>query len=338
MRNFLRLSLPAFTLLLLGLACAGNPHFIGGKNYVKQGVWDKAATEFELALETDPKNAEAYYYLGWARTETGEFHKAAEAFSQCREMSDAFDEQCDQKAIEHFQNLGAQAQQARDAGDFQTASEKLNLAIKLLDSDVNAFLMGASIDAQMGNVSDATVKFERALEIEPDNRDAVGNYALHLDNNGMYAEAIPVYQKFYELSDDEAKVNVQGKICQLYGQIGDEAKELACWQELGNVIPLLNKAHEAYQAENYTEAVDLYNTVRRVSEPGSEQYYEASYNTMVTYYRMEDYDMAIDIGEAIVEEKSSDPQVWRLLGNSYSKAKRPQDSLRALKRAEDLSR
>ncbi|NNE09211.1 MAG: tetratricopeptide repeat protein [Gemmatimonadetes bacterium] len=338
MRNFLRLSLPAFTVLLIGLSCAGNPNFIGGKNYVKQGVWDKAANEFELAIEADPSNAEAYYYLGWARTETGEFQKAAEAFSQCRAMSDEFDEQCDQKAKSHFDNLAAQGQQAKEAGNFKLAAEKFDLALLLLDSNVDAFLYAADIDAQMGNIDEAVAMYERALELEPENPGGLANYALLLDDNGRYLDAIPVYQRYIEVADESHKEAVRGTICILYGKAGDEQRELECYQELGNVIPLLNKAHEAYQAENYDEAVNLYSTVRRVSEPGSEEYFEASYNTMVTYYRMEDFGNAIEIGETLVEEKANDPQVWRLLGNSYSKAKRPQDSLRALKKAEDLSR
>ena len=96
------------------------------------------------------------------------------------------------------------------------------------------------------------------------------------------------------------------------------------------------RAFDAFTAKRFEDAYDEYYKAMDVSAPGSEGYYDAAYNAMVSAYKAKRYDDAITLGEKLTQEKPEESQYWRLLGNSYSKMKRAEDALKALSKANDL--
>lgn len=322
--------------LLTLLACMANPHFVGGKNYVKQEVWDKAVTELKLATEEQPGNAEAWYYLGWAYGEEGDYGKAADAFHQCKSLSSAFDKDVNSKIDFFWDNLAARGQDLEQGGSYTEAAELFEDAIKLKPEHTASYQYIARIYGQMGEIDKAADKYEEALELQPDNDTTLTNYAKFLEDHGLEERAVPLYEKLSDRRPDDT--NLKGYLANLYWGSGQKDKAIALYKELGDVSFFMSKAYESIEAERYAEAIEEYGIARQVAEPGSEDYLDAFYNSIVAAYKMEDYDTAIRLGEQLVEEDPKDPRNWRILGRAYSSVKRSENALSAYKKAEDLEK
>ena len=78
----------------------------------------------------------------------------------------------------------------RDTHDDPT---NLNTPVGQLDADL--YIQGARLDEQNGNLAGATQKYERALEIEPNNRKALIGFARLNDRQGDVPQAIALYQQ-----------------------------------------------------------------------------------------------------------------------------------------------
>ncbi|MBN1825623.1 MAG: tetratricopeptide repeat protein [Candidatus Eisenbacteria bacterium] len=336
MRQFGRLPILVFLLsmIVVSLACMANPHFVGGKNYIKQEVWDKAIVELEMATSAQPQNAEAWYYLGWAYGETGDFAKASGAFTKSKEISDQFADQVDTKVQDFWVDLAARGQDLAKGGQYEAAAEKFENALYLRPEHVGTYIFTADLYAGMGDVEKAAEKYEKALEIQPDNDTTLTNYAKLLEENGLDSRALPLFEKLHASRPDDA--NLAHHLADLYGRTGQEEKEIDLYRELGDPTPLMGRAYDAFAAERYEEAYDQYHKAMEVAPPGSDSYFDAAYNAMVSAYRAKRYEDAIALGEKLTQEKPEESQYWRLLGNSYSRVKRTADSLNALKKAQDL--
>ena len=336
MRRFGSLSMAVFLLsaILVTLACMANPHFVGGKNYIKQEVWDKAIQELEMATDEQPENAEAWYYLGWAYGETGDFGNAGRAFNRSKEISDQFAGQVDSKVNGFWTDLAARGQDLEKGGQYEAAAEKFENALLLKPDHVASYIYAANLYASMGDVEKAAEKYENALEIRPDNDTTITNYAKLLEENGLESRAIPLFEKLHESRPDDA--NLTHHLADLYGRTGQEEKQIELYRGLGDPGPLMARAFDAFAADRFEEAYDQYHKAMDVAAPGSEEYYDAAYNAMVSAYKAKRYDDAIFLGEKLTQEKPGESQYWRLLGNSYSKMKRAEDALNALSKANDL--
>lgn len=332
-KNTAILSIGLLSALFL-ISCAGNPNFTGGKNYVKQGVWDKAAESFELAAAGDPKNPEIQYYLGWAYCETGDYQKAGAAFENSRGLSDNFSDKCDSKIDEYWNDLAARGQEFAEGSQFEDATNLLEEALHLKPNDLNTHWYVAGLYGQMGDVDKAQEKFSRALEIDPDNDTTLTNYANFLGEHGREAEAIPLFERLSSMKEDDE--NLSRHLARLYDRAGQGDKALEIYKRLGDASAIMNDAYESYDNGEFEHAANLYEKAMMISEKGSENYFNAYYYSAAAYYKAENWEKAIEVSEGLIEEKDDDPLYFRLLGNCYKNVGRNNEALRAFKKSEEL--
>jgi tetratricopeptide (TPR) repeat protein len=322
--------------LLFVFSCVGNPHFVGGKNYVKQEVWDKAAAELKLAVNDQPENAEAWYYLGWAEGELGNYGEAAEAFSRSKEVSDKFARDVDGKVDDFWKNLAARGQDLEKGGQYQQAASMFEQAILLRPEHIGSYNYVASIYAGMGDVDKAAAKYEAALELRPDNDTTLTNYAKFLEESGLEERAIPLFETLSSQRPEEK--TLQQHLAGLYWKVGRQDEAVGIYKKMKDPSILMTRAYDAFSAGDFAGSFRYYGLAREVAEPKSEVYFDASYNAIVSAYKLLDFEEAIRLGETLVGEKEDDPQYWRILGNSYARAKVTEKALAAHKRAEELEK
>jgi tetratricopeptide (TPR) repeat protein len=318
------------------LGCMGDPHFVGGKNYVKQQVWDKAAAELQLAVQDQPENAEAWYYLGWAEGELGNFDKAAAAFKKSKELSSVFAADVDEKVKSFWEDLAARGQDLERGGRHEEAARVFEDAILLRPDHVGSYSYLANLYAQMGDVDKAAEKFEAALELRPDNDTTLTNYAKFLEDSGLHERAIPLFEKLSaQRPDDEV---LQHHLAGIYWETGRQEEAIELYKKVKDPTVLMNRAYDSFAADDFTNAARYYELARDIAEPGSAAYFDASYNAIVSTFKLQDFPKAITMGEKLVQEKPDDPQYWRILGNSYARGKMTEKALEAHKRAETLEK
>ncbi|MFH1681772.1 MAG: tetratricopeptide repeat protein [Candidatus Eisenbacteria bacterium] len=331
----------SLTIPLFLLSCMANPHFVGGKNYVNQQVWDKAAAELEIAVQQQPSNAEAWYNLGIASGELGRkegteehFRRAGEAFARTRELSDKFDAEADQKVQYFWEDLAARGQDLEAGGRYEEAARRFENGLLLKPEHVASYSYLAQLYSKMGDVERAAAKYEAALELRPDNDTTITNYAKFLEDSGLEDRAIPLFERLLESRPEDE--NILYHLADLYWKTGEQAKAIEIFTRMKDPTVLMNLGYDADAAEDYEESLRYYEMARDVAEHGSDAYFDAFYNAIVAAYKQQNYDKAIELGEKLVEERPDDPRNWRILGNSYARARMGEKSLRAFERAQEL--
>jgi arylsulfatase A-like enzyme/Flp pilus assembly protein TadD len=145
-------------------------------------------------LDYDP---EIWNYLGVAHTHTREFDKAVLAFDRSLELDPDY-------AVAH-NNLGiahlSQAITLKDAAPLEKAVASFQAAARLNPDYASPWNGMGIVFRQLGDLKGAAVALERALEINPDFRDARYNLALvylDLDEKSKALEHLTQYQQRYQ--------------------------------------------------------------------------------------------------------------------------------------------
>ena len=74
-------------ILLILLACGGDPTVERGKAFLETGDTTAAIQQFEAAIQQSPANAEAYYQLGLAYEGLGDTTQAVNAFRDAAKLA-----------------------------------------------------------------------------------------------------------------------------------------------------------------------------------------------------------------------------------------------------------
>ncbi len=61
--------------------------FQGGQKAIDAKDWNKAITEFKIAISENPKNADAFNYLGYAHRQKGEYDAAFDYYGQALNLN-----------------------------------------------------------------------------------------------------------------------------------------------------------------------------------------------------------------------------------------------------------
>jgi Flp pilus assembly protein TadD len=160
------------------------------------GNYVDAAQKLEEIVDANDENAEAYFLLGVARFNLGEYELARSAFERALELDP-------ERAASVHHNLGALAYQMQD---FQTAETEFKAALETDPDDPDThYQLGATYlvqalpantmtpDAEM--LTRAEEQFEKALDLAPGKGEALvglGNVYL-LDNR--VEEAVEVLEQ-----------------------------------------------------------------------------------------------------------------------------------------------
>lgn len=144
---------------------------ITGQTLANIGAWDLSVIALEKATQFDPNYAEAWAYLGESRQQIG------------RDGLSALEMAIDIDPLSVAANLFTAIYWQRN-GDFNEAFRYLQIAQLIDPSNIQIILEEARTTIMAGNVLEARIYFERALELEPENQTlwkAYARYSLDKD-------------------------------------------------------------------------------------------------------------------------------------------------------------
>ncbi|MBD3871724.1 MAG: tetratricopeptide repeat protein [Acidobacteria bacterium] len=244
----------------------------------QRGDFATAATEAELALAINPSNEQALLLRYDAYRKQGDNEKTSDAAEALRQTGSASD------AARRVFNEGLDAYRG---GDTETASAKFREAVGLDPDLANGYIMLASISLADGDPKQAEGMASKALEIDPDNTNALKirydamrslgdtagarqalealiradpqwastdlfNHAVELYNSDQMADAANALEKVVEAQPDDAKaLFLLGMARYNLGDSEDAKKHLARFLELAPDDPdaALAKEMLKYAAE-----------------------------------------------------------------------------------------
>lgn len=186
-----------------------------GKLAYQQKDWEKAARELTKGLAIDKSDAEAWYMLGYAQTELGNFKEGAEAFKQATALSKDYDNMIKNYWIDKYNagisdfNSGTKALGKKDTEGaktyFNNAIKSLTAATSIIPDSVSAYQLMADSYNYIGETDKALVIYQSILDKSKSKDDAIQIGKL-LYQNGLklrqaedYENALSVFQNVIKI-------------------------------------------------------------------------------------------------------------------------------------------
>jgi tetratricopeptide (TPR) repeat protein len=127
-----------------------------GEVLLERNEFEKAAVLFEKILVAQPDNAEAHYYLGFAKKRLGDSSAAEKHYRLAIE--------CDSGLLPAHNNLGLLL---LDKGDLDRAEAELRIYLKKRQDDPAAHFNYGLVLEEMGRIDEAENHYKRATELDP---------------------------------------------------------------------------------------------------------------------------------------------------------------------------
>ena len=127
-----------------------------GMAYMDKGQYDQAISDYNKALEINPKFAEAYYNRGIACGGKGHFDQAISSFNKALEIN--------QKFAEAYSNRGITY---RRKGQYDQAISDYNKALEISPRYAEAYNNRGNAYGDKGQYDQAISDYNKALEISP---------------------------------------------------------------------------------------------------------------------------------------------------------------------------
>jgi tetratricopeptide (TPR) repeat protein len=186
--------------------------------FLKAGDYDKAVEVYKEAIELDPGNARAYFYLGKAEATEGHVEESKELMRQAIELNPAYrpyalltlgvaeaNKGLYHPAAEYFTaaleadpemglaafNLGIALMNLGEAEDAETAFTR---AEKLCKEDIGTLVGISKAYTRMGDSRRGLALAERIIARDPGNAEAHYAAGLGLEAEGRYTEALAHFQ------------------------------------------------------------------------------------------------------------------------------------------------
>ncbi len=186
--------------------------FAAGKDLVDRGLWVAAIDSFNLALSSDPQNADAVRYRGWAYMKSGDTVKAIDDFKHAAQMYDdtkrvmeavtcagyLIDLRPDDQAL-----LRQRSDYYLSLREYAKAISDIEHAIKLDKKSVESQMALGEAYYASGDFRRAAKEFDRARKMSGDPLKPYIRMILAYYNAGENDELLKKYKEFVKIAPQD---------------------------------------------------------------------------------------------------------------------------------------
>ncbi len=308
--------LVAFACGLVLIAACGNPHLAGGKLHFDQQRFEQAEENFQMAVDSQPENGEAYMFLAMAKGELGKHTEAAANFKTALEFAPRLEQNITDNRDHYFGELfnsalafNEKAEEFAESEDEANAKENYMSAIDELqkamiykpESPEAHRNMGVTY-FKVGEVEKAMATFEK---LESFSSDEDTKALLHTVYSGQGNDAFQKALNAREEENPDESVKHLDTALTLYTKaMALNPEDIDTAQNRAAVAWELADADESRKAELLAEARKGYESVLEVEPDNTEVIYNLSLLTQAAG----DLEAALDYSSKLVD---SDPKNGR---------------------------
>jgi tetratricopeptide (TPR) repeat protein len=235
------------------------------------GQYAQAIEAYRQALQINPRYADAWYNLGVAYHHAGQYAQAIDAYRQALRINPRY--------ADAWNNLGAAY---IHAGQYTQAIDAERQALQINPRYANAWTNLGSAYDHAGQYAQAIEAYHQALQINPQDAEAWTNLGAAYADIGQYAQAIDAYRQALQINPQYADA----------------------WLGLG----------AAYiHAGQYAQAIDADRQALQINP----QYALAWKNLGIAYVSIGQYAQAIDAYRQALQINPQNANAWFLLGLAY---------------------
>ncbi len=355
----------AFSLILLaGVALwAGcqNPALTGAKVYIQQQDWDNAQQQLELAVQQEPRNAEARFLLGRAYGEKGMYEAMVREFEKSLEISAKWKTNIENIRQEKWVMAFNRGVGAGKDGDFAKALLEFKTATVIDARQADAFNNLGYAYTNMDSLDQALEAYEKVLKLQPDNVSARINSGVILLNRGEVQRAADLFGDALEQEpENKSALSLRARSLESLARArradlvaADSGEDSAPAEEeiksiLDQAIAVYQQATEVYpqdkdffynlgvlyaqEIRDFEKAAPLF---QKVTELDPEDI-DGWFNLATAQLALGDLDGAQPSLEKAIELEPDNGDAWYQLGIIYIKKGMKTEGEEAFKKAEEL--
>ncbi len=325
------------------VGCASSTNLTSAKVYYhKNEDFQKAESFSRLAIQDDPNNWEAYFYLALSLAKQEKLEEAGEAFRMAKKLAPENKRQDvvnNQRSI--FANYYNKGITAADMERYSQAVSYFLNATKVDPDDPKAFVNLGVAYSNLEQMDLAADAFKKAIGVDSGYVDAWRNLGITYRSLGQKDLAIEAFEKVARLAPDDVDglfslgdsyfaAGEYEKALQWYQKAAEkDAEDAALQYQIGETLFNLGRFMEAGQAFQKAAALS------KDKDPAL--FKDAMFNLGVAYVRTENFDGAIEVFTNLLSVEET-PDLHEMLGACYSKKGMTEKAIQEFKRAEELKK
>ena len=312
------------------------------KLYMKQRQYDKAIEQYSVAVEGNPQDWEAQYYLGWLYGERELYEEMDHHFKMVEETdhkkSKKWKKEASKSRVEHWRrhyNLGVKGINAQK---FDFAMESLQNAMLVKPDEADTYKGLGIVYLQTGQSDQGIEMYKKGIEMQPKDAQAYFNLSSALINKRS-KESLTDAKTYLNqgLEHFPEDVNLLKMLGMSQAQLGEKKEAAATAEKALAINPddpaVLNLASQMYlQAEEFEKCIGILEKLIQL-DPGNT---DAVFNLAVAYKALDQGDKALDLFKKSVESDPNDDQSWYQLGLLADKIENFDESIAAFSKYTEL--
>lgn len=208
----------AILLMVVVFMVAGcsNKWVTSGKIAMNGKRFDKAISDFNMALKENPENGEAHFYIASCYLEKEEYKKMLTHVEAAERLYLKGAIKLKEFRVEAWRKLFDAGRENADARKWEASRDEFELAIQITPERYEAYTNAGFVWQHLDNNDSAFFYYTKAHEIAPDEITVLENYASLCFNIDKFDIAEGLYQKI--LIADPKNAPAKARLGDIFGQ------------------------------------------------------------------------------------------------------------------------
>ncbi|MFQ5638480.1 MAG: tetratricopeptide repeat protein [bacterium] len=234
------------------------------KIYIQKNEWREAVEPLEIAVQNNPKNAEARCLLGQAYGNTGRFKEMNYEFQRSLELSEKFSQFISDERERHWVDNYNAGIVMFDQQEYEKSETHFKMAVTIDPTKHEAHRKLALCYLKMNKLANALFVYNQLLEKYPNDLDLLVSVANLYSRQNKYQETVAVWNKVLLIEPNHADALVNLALTYDRFKNPDEAErafEIAvkAHAQDENLLFLYGVFH--FKRQNYQKSIALFKRV-----------------------------------------------------------------------------
>ena len=216
--GWLKLAVLLTAVVFVAAGCS-NKWVTSGKIAMNGKNFDKAISDFNMALTENPENPEAHFYLASCYLEKEEFSKMLPHVESAEKLYPKGKKKLKEFRAEAWRKLFESGRDGANDQKWEKSRDDFEMAIQINPSRYEAYTNAGYVWQQLANDDSAFFYYTKAYGISPDEITVLENYASLCFNINKYDLADSLYNKI--LVADPANAEAKARLGDIYANRGE---------------------------------------------------------------------------------------------------------------------
>lgn len=202
--------------IVFALSGCANKWVTSGKIAMNGKNYDKAISDFKKALEENPDNGEAHYYLAVCYKEKENYGEMLKHLERAEQLYPKKEKDYENLRQDGWTKLFESGRAKAEEEKWEESRDDFLLASRILPTRYEAFSNMGFVWQHLDNDDSAYFYYSKAYEVAPDEMLVLENYTNLCYNIGKFDRAEELYKKILE--KDPTHASAMARLGDIYGE------------------------------------------------------------------------------------------------------------------------